>query len=694
MEAQGSATSCDAVACDISDPAVYCAYCDEVFPSRNRLFKHLQTVHGHPHLLPDATERVALIFAYLGDGFHGSSRMGGEQSHLPTVEDTLLTAMAAHGATGFTRCARTDKGVHALHNVISIKLPPQLSANVPSWLAAVNTALPHGVRLLARIPVAPDFDARRLCDRRTYHYMLPYSALRRDDAPNESCLEVRMRLKRALKSFVGTHDFAHFTRRGEYAQANDTRRVMFRLHAVGTVGPEDACGDVVEDGSTVAGGEVESGEVESAAGEEAAGMVLVSISGQSFLQFQIRKMMGATVGVMRGALPPDWITSALADARSNARTASSLVSPPKEAPASSYASVCAAPAFPLYLDSVSFTPYARKLKDGMIDPARPCECPASACFRRRLHLHILRMDARERAFAKWLSERDANGWLERDGDDPTREHTGHSEHPPPPNLSSMPHDMLVQVLTHLTGDVLLPHTALCEVNRDLHACHELRALLESLREHHRLACALAVRCGDWEARFKRGCVSQVNWVSIGLAVPDLHVFGRMCASANMGASLMRLNLRDNGISSTGMAELGKGLVHLSALEYLNLEQNAICVPTISSDDPLASLRSTGLYCFFRDLKPTHLTALNVLHLADNGLDVQSEVGAKASVSLAIQLFEGGCLPALQRCSLKDHPMEHLLAPKLFHAVQIVPLGRLLKSALFIREMDPTATRAV
>ena len=142
-----------------------------------------------------------------------------------------MKALNAENPRGLTRCARTDRGVHALHNVLTIQLPPLLhgtnSRKQTEWLAKINAALPASVSLLRRVTVAPDFDARRLCDRRRDEYLFPYTALTTD--PSEAALSVRRRLKRLLKQFVGAHDFARFTKSGEaFLAANDTWRVCFQ----------------------------------------------------------------------------------------------------------------------------------------------------------------------------------------------------------------------------------------------------------------------------------------------------------------------------------------------------------------------------------------------------------------------------------------------------------------------------------
>jgi tRNA pseudouridine(38-40) synthase len=298
-----------------------CTLCGAPFASRNLLFAHLREAHGLAPVAPAPAERVALVIAYLGQDYFGSCANGEkEESRYPTIEGTLCRCIGV-STSGISRCARTDRGVHSLHSVVSLVLPPLAPEDLSAedWVVALNKRLPDSILCLRRLSVLRDFDAHRMCDRRRYEYVLPYSALRRassHDPDDEPPISIRRRLKHVLKEFVGAHDFSRFTRHsGSYLEAHDPWRQMFRIYAVGSLPSPEA------------------GHDES--------LVVVSISGRSFLQEQIRKMMGGVVGVMRGSLPPTWIADALAQ--------------PAEGSSSP-----TAPAFPLYLAGASFAPYLRR----------------------------------------------------------------------------------------------------------------------------------------------------------------------------------------------------------------------------------------------------------------------------------------------------------------------------------------------
>ena len=59
------------------------------------------------------------------------------------------------------RCARTDKGVSAVGQVVSLKL-----ILLPDIVQKINAQLPKAIRVLGYTRVTNSFDARIQCDRR------------------------------------------------------------------------------------------------------------------------------------------------------------------------------------------------------------------------------------------------------------------------------------------------------------------------------------------------------------------------------------------------------------------------------------------------------------------------------------------------------------------------------------------------
>ena len=155
--------------------------------------------------------RLKLTVEYDGTGFRGWA----EQPGLRTVEGELRPALGAiFGAyEGLAVAGRTDTGVHALGNVVSVAVdggPP-----VKRAAEALNTALPGDVSVLAAEEAAPGFHARHSARSRSYRYRI----WRR---PTPSPFEQKRswwyprplqegRLQDAADLLLGEHDFRAFT---------------------------------------------------------------------------------------------------------------------------------------------------------------------------------------------------------------------------------------------------------------------------------------------------------------------------------------------------------------------------------------------------------------------------------------------------------------------------------------------------
>lgn len=126
--------------------------------------------------------KVACMIGYCGTGYHGM------QLNPPnkTIEGELFEAFVKAGAisknnsndlkkSGFMRAARTDKGVHAAGNVISLKMIIEDSNIVEK----INKELPDQIRVWGIQRTNKAFDCRKMCGSRIYEYLMPtYSFLK------------------------------------------------------------------------------------------------------------------------------------------------------------------------------------------------------------------------------------------------------------------------------------------------------------------------------------------------------------------------------------------------------------------------------------------------------------------------------------------------------------------------------------
>ncbi|NXX99310.1 PUS3 synthase, partial [Centropus bengalensis] len=158
---------------------------------------------------------VALKIAYLGWGYQG---FASQENTNNTIEEKLFEALKktrlvdSRQTSNYHRCGRTDKGVSAFGQVISLDLRSTLSEGKKlnghegvsegksegeelRYTHILNRVLPPDIRVLAWAPVEPDFSARFNCLKRTYRYFFP-------------CADLDVALMHtAAQKFVGTHDF-------------------------------------------------------------------------------------------------------------------------------------------------------------------------------------------------------------------------------------------------------------------------------------------------------------------------------------------------------------------------------------------------------------------------------------------------------------------------------------------------------
>ncbi|CAI4827608.1 BDN_1c_G0052920.mRNA.1.CDS.1 [Saccharomyces cerevisiae] len=124
--------------------------------------------------------KVAVMVGYCGTGYHGMQY----NPPNPTIESALFKAFVEAGAiskdnsndlkkNGFMRAARTDKGVHAGGNLISLKM----IIEDPDIKQKINEKLPEGIRVWDIERVNKAFDCRKMCSSRWYEYLLPTYSL-------------------------------------------------------------------------------------------------------------------------------------------------------------------------------------------------------------------------------------------------------------------------------------------------------------------------------------------------------------------------------------------------------------------------------------------------------------------------------------------------------------------------------------
>jgi len=188
-------------------------------------------------------KRVVLRVGYVGTEYRGLQKQR-ELSADSTIESVLESAIFKAGGilesnygklqkVGWERSSRTDKGVHSLATMISLKMeiPDRAWENDPDGISLasfINSNLPNNVRVFSILPAQRSFDVRRECLYREYFYLLPAKTIGiKDGCSSEEVQEHLSEFNSILKGFEGNHPFHNYTARAKYRKvlAGRQRRV-------------------------------------------------------------------------------------------------------------------------------------------------------------------------------------------------------------------------------------------------------------------------------------------------------------------------------------------------------------------------------------------------------------------------------------------------------------------------------------
>ena len=279
-------------------------------------------------------KKVAILLGYVGTNYGGFQINPGVRSIQAELELALVrVGLLRRENFGYphkyswSTSGRTDKGVHAAAQTVSLKIEwPAEKGNEDfremqrvalQLIPEINSALPDDIRVLDLARTTRPFVAKTHRDRVRYRYMIPSFCLYERQAlkmlleetitstppSSESpeswrisqaelqqfqdrvasyrvSMEQQEKLQMTLQQYIGTHSFHNFTRR---CQAGEPRAKRYILNFE------------VEDPvllSTPRGSDQITME-----------WIPTTVTGQSFLLNQIRKMIYCAVEVARGALP-------------------------------------------------------------------------------------------------------------------------------------------------------------------------------------------------------------------------------------------------------------------------------------------------------------------------------------------------------------------------------------------------------
>ncbi|KAI4519872.1 pseudouridine synthase [Schizophyllum commune Loenen D] len=224
--------------------------------------------------------KIALKFCY-GGWDYGGLAIQKDRTPLPTVEGKLFGALVRARLVdpkgglegcGWERCGRTDRGVSAAGQVISLWVRSALSqeeltpASTPTeehpFTYMINRHLPDTIKILAWSPVDASFSSRYSCTWRHYKYF--FSPVGLDIAA----------MRAACAYLPGTHDFRNLCKIDPTKQLDQFRRDI--LHA--SISPVDA--------------------------SNPGGMHVFDLKGSSFLYHMVRNIMGVLLSIGARLEPP------------------------------------------------------------------------------------------------------------------------------------------------------------------------------------------------------------------------------------------------------------------------------------------------------------------------------------------------------------------------------------------------------
>ena len=186
---------------------------------------------------------LKLTISYNGHEFFGWQKQDG----LRTIQGTLEQAffMLTGENVEVEGSGRTDKGVHALSQVASVKTENTMPTK--NFKCALNNLLPPDIRVRKVEEVSEDFHARFSAKKKTYRYVVKVGG--DADAISFSTLahfdyEVDLnKMKCASKLLIGKHDFHAFCSSG--TQVSDFVREIYdiKISKKGRIYTFDICGN-------------------------------------------------------------------------------------------------------------------------------------------------------------------------------------------------------------------------------------------------------------------------------------------------------------------------------------------------------------------------------------------------------------------------------------------------------------------
>ncbi len=219
---------------------------------------------------------LKLVLAYEGTAYHGWQRQPNGVTIQEVFEDSLAKIIGPHRSVA---AGRTDAGVHALGQVVSVRTGKPMAAS--DLLRALNAVLPRDVAVRSVEDVPNEFDPRKDAVSKLYRYRI-YHARTRPVLQRNLVWHVWNvdwnAVDRAARALVGEHDFASF--QDSHCVARHAVRTLTRVKVLQTPPAEDEC--------------------------------WIEIEGNGFVKHMVRNIVGTLNEIGRGFQKVEWIHEVLA----------------------------------------------------------------------------------------------------------------------------------------------------------------------------------------------------------------------------------------------------------------------------------------------------------------------------------------------------------------------------------------------
>lgn len=220
--------------------------------------------------------RYLIKISYDGTNFQGYQRQPGKRC----VEDYIIDAVKSinNGKdTKVTSSSRTDRGVHALCQCASF----ELSVNITEYKlkCALNSLIPDDIHVIEAKEVDDEFHPRYMAKEKTYLYIInmgEYEPTRRNyELQYGRSLDVD-KMKKSIKHFEGIHNFKNFV--SNEAVKESYEREIYKTSI-----------------------------------EEKDNKLYIRFTGNGFMKYQVRNMVGTLIKIGNGKLEEDIIDKILTD---------------------------------------------------------------------------------------------------------------------------------------------------------------------------------------------------------------------------------------------------------------------------------------------------------------------------------------------------------------------------------------------